>query len=121
MECGSGICGYRTNGSLVRQIVRPDSARPVGPDGRVLVFNDGRIMKWNPDDGKVEYVLTLIGRGTPAATWPKDNPPIPVAEWIVVHPGSLFYSSSEGGDEYAYLRFGPYLAGLREYRARFRR
>jgi WD40 repeat protein len=121
MECGSGICGYRTNGSLVRQIVRPDSARPAGPDGRVLVFNDGRIMKWNPDDGKVEYVLTLIGRGTPAAAWPKDNPPIPVAEWIVVHPGSLFYSSSEGGDEYAYLRFGPYLTGLREYRTRFRR
>jgi len=122
MECG-GLCQYRTDGSLVRQIglpIRqihlPSLARPVGPDGRFLSFDDGRIMKWNPDDGKVEYVLSAIGLGSPGDAFARDKP-----EWIVVHPGSLFYSSSEGGDEYAYLRFGPYLAGLRGYRTRYRR
>jgi hypothetical protein len=121
MACWDRLCTYGSDGGLVRQITQPEGGSPIDPGGRFLTFQDGRIMKVNPDDGKVEYVLTLIGLGSPAPASPRDAASAPSCEWIAVHPGSLFYSSSEYGDEYAYLRFGPHLAPLREYRARYRK
>jgi WD40 repeat protein len=107
LDQGGEIRVHRADGTLIRTIPHPGV--PLGAHGEILRLPGAHFQKWTPQTGAVDYLLTIT----------LQHPAAP--DWIVTHPGTAVYSSSESGDEHAYLRLGPYRSNLRRYRSQFRR